>query len=73
MTSTHMTLLGVLLALAPRALYGGHAAAADQQLGGLVMLCGGGISYLAGALWLVQVALREGIRDAATRGANDVQ
>lgn len=57
MASMHMTLLGVLLALAPRVLYGhgaGLAAAlADQQQGGVLMLIGGGTSYLAGALYLL--------------------
>ncbi len=56
LTSMHMTLLGALLALAPRALYGheGHGPAAlDQQhFGGAIMLGVGGVSYLAGGLWL---------------------
>ncbi len=54
MTSMHMTLLGVLLALAPRQLYG-HLPATldDQQWGGVLMLTGGGISYLAGGLYLL--------------------
>jgi putative membrane protein len=54
LTSMHMTLLGALLALAPRALYGhAHADALDQQhLGGAIMLAVGGVSYLAGGLWL---------------------
>ena len=58
LTSMHMTLLGALLALTPRPLYG-HAAAftaltplEDQQLGGAVMLLVGGLSYLTGGLWL---------------------
>jgi putative membrane protein len=57
LTSMHMTLLGALLALAPRAIYG-HApsleaaALADQHLGGAIMLVVGGASYLAGGLWL---------------------
>ena len=61
MTSMHMTLLGALLALAPRDLYGhgttasanGLAAVGDQQLGGVIMLAGGGVSYLVGALVLL--------------------
>lgn len=54
MTSMHMTLLGVLLALAPRALYDHVPANADdQQWGGILMLAGGGISYLAGGLLLL--------------------
>lgn len=58
MTSMHMTLLGVLLALAPRALYG-HAPtnADDQQWGGILMLAGGGISYLVGGLLLLRQLL----------------
>lgn len=58
LTSMHMTLLGALLALTPRPLYA-HTAAwtslsplADQQLGGAIMILAGGISYLAGGLWL---------------------
>lgn len=63
LTSMHMTLLGALLALAPRPLY--HhttdlhgAALADQHLGGAVMLIVGGVSYLAGALVLALGLLR---------------
>lgn len=62
LTSMHMTLLGALLALAPRPLY--HhtdmhgAALADQHLGGAVMLIVGGVSYLAGGLVLALGLLR---------------
>lgn len=62
LTSMHMTLLGVLLALADRSLYvhAGHAgASADQQLGGVIMLCVGGASYLFGALYRIHDLLRE--------------
>ena len=58
MTSMHMTLLGALLALAPRTLYehttgiGGLSALQDQHLGGAIMLLVGGIAYLLGGLWL---------------------
>lgn len=61
LTSMHMTLLGALLALPPRPLYT-HAAhgdanalspLADQHLGGAIMLIVGGVSYLAGGLWLM--------------------
>lgn len=53
LTSMHMTLLGALLALAPRPLYHEHATAlADQHLGGALMLSLGGVVYLAGALAL---------------------
>lgn len=65
MTSMHMTLLGVLLALADRPLYGHHGPTAfgldtlaDQQLGGVLMLVFGGVSYLAGALVLLSGLLR---------------
>ncbi len=59
LTSMHMTLLGALLALAPRPLYlhagaDSVAALADQQLGGAIMLIVGGVSYLAGGLGLVR-------------------
>lgn len=62
LTSMHMTLLGALLALAPRTLYA-HAAprgaALDEQhLGGAIMLAVGGVSYLAGGLWLSMRLLR---------------
>jgi putative membrane protein len=52
LTSMHMTLLGALLALAPRPLYHAHASAAlaDQHLGGALMLCIGGVVYLGGGL-----------------------
>jgi putative membrane protein len=60
LTSMHMTLLGALLALPPRPLYthpthGSGSALdplSDQHLGGAIMLVVGGISYLAGGLWL---------------------
>ena len=63
-TSMHMTLLGALFTLANRPLFQhttaesvGHAAA-DQQLGGVIMLLVGGASYLIGGLWLTALALR---------------
>ena len=58
-TSMHMTLLGALLALAPRPLYehahhlSGLAAVEDQNLGGVVMLAVGGAVYLIGGLVLM--------------------
>ena len=66
-TSMHMTLLGALLALAPRPIYPHHHAAgwleltplADQQLGGVVMLAIGGVVYLAGGLVLMGRVLRQ--------------
>jgi putative membrane protein len=65
-TSMHMTLLGALLGLAPRPIYGGHSHTAplgldplmDQQLGGTVMLAVGSVVYLAGGLFLASRALR---------------
>ena len=63
LTSMHMTLLGALLALAPRPLYvhgqvaGGLSALDDQHLGGAIMLFVGGLSYLAGGLWLTRSLL----------------
>ena len=55
---THMTMLGVLLALTTRPLYAsgicggafGFDALTDQRLGGIAMALGGGIGYLTGAL-----------------------
>lgn len=61
LTSMHMTLLGVLLALAPRPLYGMAdvtcfgvtlPAEGDQQLGGVIMLMIGAAAYLVGGLAL---------------------
>lgn len=59
MTSMHMTLLGVLITLSPRALYLCVAGLGDQQVAGMVMLFGGATSYLAGGLWLVHRLLQE--------------
>ena len=68
-TSMHMTLLGVLLALAPRPLYGSGdvtcfgvslPAAADQQIGGVVMLMVGSLAYLLGGVLLLAGVLRDG-------------
>lgn len=66
LTSMHMTLLGALLALAPRVLYahGAHAGHGllspleDQQLGGAIMLAAGGTSYLLGGVGLSAVLMR---------------
>ena len=69
LTSMHMTLLGALLALTPRALYS-HAAHAhgettpltaldDQHLGGAIMLAIGGVSYLVGGLGLTTRLVRQ--------------
>ncbi len=62
LTSIHMTLLGVLLALTPRPLYAtgevsclGFAMTAqrDQELGGVLMLLVGAVVYLAGGIALL--------------------
>ena len=69
LTATHMTLLGVLLAMSGRVLYahGDHGIADaaimaralhDQQVGGVLMLVIGGVSYLVGALLLLQRLLQ---------------
>jgi putative membrane protein len=65
LTSMHMTLLGALLGLAPRPLYAhtealldGRTPLDEQHLGGAIMLGVGGISYLAGGLWLSVRLLR---------------
>ena len=57
LTAMHMTLLGALLALSPRPLYlhfhaSGLSPLDDQHLGGAIMLVVGGISYIAGGLYL---------------------
>lgn len=66
-TSIHMTLLGVLLTLAPRPLYGDGdvtclgftlSRAVDQQLGGVVMLMVGATAYLLGAVILLADILK---------------
>ncbi len=63
LTAMHMTLLGVLIALAPRSLYshhsamGGLTAIEDQHLGGAVMVLMGGVTYLVGGLWLMSELL----------------
>lgn len=61
LTSMHMTLLGALLALTPRSLFGHQGAGAldDQHLGGAIMLLIGGASYLAGGLFLTMQLLQE--------------
>lgn len=65
-TSMHMTLLGALLALSPRPLYGSAdvscfgvplSAAVDQQAGGVVMLLVGAIVYLLGGVTLLATTL----------------
>jgi putative membrane protein len=58
LTFAHMTMLGAVLALSPRDLYGhGGPAVADQQLGGAMMIAGGTVAYLGAALWLSRTLL----------------
>jgi putative membrane protein len=74
LTTMHMTLLGTLIALAPRTLYGTVGCGLfglalppleDQQIGGVVMLLVGAGSYLVGGLVLLFRVLRNGERRAA--------
>ena len=58
LTSMHMTLLGALLALAPRPLYGQGHSLSDQHVGGALMLLVGGTVYLLGGLWLMVALVR---------------
>ena len=67
LTSMHMTLLGVLLTMAPRPLYGTGPAPClgivlspeqDQQVGGVVMLLLGAVAYLVGGLALFGSVMR---------------
>ncbi|MDO9418504.1 cytochrome c oxidase assembly protein [Pararhizobium sp.] len=68
LTSMHMTLLGVLLTMAPRPLYGAEAVTCfgmvlgpeqDQQAGGVIMLALGAAAYLTGGIALLAGALRQ--------------
>lgn len=67
LTSMHMTLLGALMALSPRPLYGMAdvtcfgaqlSASQDQQFGAVIMLGVGGAVYLAGGVSLLAGVLR---------------
>lgn len=68
-TSMHMTLLGALIGLAPRAIYDGHlhegasslSPLLDQQLGGVIMLAIGGVIYLLGGLLLMARVLNRSV------------
>jgi putative membrane protein len=62
LTSIHMTLLGALLSLSQRPLFGEGQVTCfgtvlsgtdDQQIGGIIMLLVGAVVYLAGGLFLV--------------------
>jgi putative membrane protein len=77
LTSMHMTLLGSLLALAPRPLYACSQLCAagatrtpleDQSLGGVVMLTVGGLVYLVGGLAVMAGLLRERLATPASPG-----
>jgi putative membrane protein len=60
LTFAHMTMLGVLIAVAPRDLYGhGNGAILDQQIGGTLMIAIGGIVYLGAAVGLSHLLLRQ--------------
>ncbi|WP_372425173.1 cytochrome c oxidase assembly protein [Salinarimonas chemoclinalis] len=62
LTAMHMSLLGALLALAPRPLYEACLGPDDQQIGGVMMLAVGGSVYLIGALVLLPRVLDEPAR-----------
>ena len=73
LTTVHMTLLGALLALSPRPLYGAGdvtcfgtvlSAAQDQQLAGVAMLLLGAAAYLAGGLALLGRVLNAAPQEA---------
>lgn len=77
-TSMHMTLLGALLALSPRALYGvgdvtcfGFTLSPliDQQAGGVIMLLVGAAVYLAGGVSLLATTLNSGVPETQRRSA----
>jgi putative membrane protein len=67
MTFTHMTMLGILLALSPELIYApdlclgafGFAQLDDQRFGGVLMASVGGLPYLLGGLFLVYRMLGE--------------
>jgi putative membrane protein len=76
LTTMHMTLLGVLLSLTPRTLFDTTgftclgvtvAPLVDQQMGGVVMLFVGGVSYLLGGLVLLARLLRQPVADLVRR------
>jgi putative membrane protein len=75
-TSMHMTLLGALLALSPRPLYGlGEVTCfgvtlspvVDQQAGGVIMLLVGAAVYLAGGVSLLATTLNTGMPEPSRR------
>lgn len=65
LTFAHMTMLGAIIALAPRELYAHRAGTLEQQqLGGALMILAGTTVYPLAALWLSRslLAPREGSR-----------
>ncbi|MNL72964.1 Cytochrome c oxidase caa3 assembly factor [compost metagenome] len=73
LTSIHMTLLGALLSLSPRPLYGSGevtcfgivlSAGEDQQVGGIIMLMVGAVVYLAGGVALAGRMLADPVASA---------
>lgn len=75
-TSMHMTLLGALLALSPRALYASAevtcfgiplSPVVDQQAGGVIMLLVGAAVYLAGGVSLLATTLNAGVSVVSRR------
>lgn len=76
-TSMHMTLLGALLALSPRVLYGAGgdvtcfgvtlSPIVDQQTGGVVMLLVGAVVYLVGGVSLLATTLDDGVPQTSRR------
>jgi putative membrane protein len=75
-TSMHMTLLGALLALSPRPLYGSGevtcfgislSPVVDQQAGGVIMLLVGAAVYLAGGVSLLAATLNANLPDPPGR------
>ena len=69
----HMTMLGVLLALAPEPIYPAEVCGgafgldtlADQRLGGAIMAVAGGLVYLCGAIWSMSRLLQPRDRSEA--------
>ncbi len=75
-TSMHMTLLGALLTLSPRPLYGNAQVTCfgiplgpvvDQQAGGVIMLLVGAAVYLAGGVSLLATTLNSGAAGTSGR------
>ena len=66
LTFAHMTMLGVLIALSPRVLYGhGNDGMDDQQFGAAIMIAASAVVYPAAALWLSRSIVTAGRRQEA--------